>query len=335
MNAFSYILCFLWSFLITLFAIPSIRSMALKKKLLDEPNNRSMHEISTPRLGGMAIFAGLLSSLTLFGTINEPIQRMLSGAILIFFIGLKDDILPVSPVKKFFVQILSTCIILFIGEIRITSFQNFLGVNVLNDGISYFFTAIVIIGITNSFNLIDGLDGLAGTVIVVVALFFGISFYTINQSPLVCLTICLIGATIGFLRFNFSKADIFMGDSGSLVAGFVIAFLTVNFIELKPFQSNIAIAIAILYIPILDTARVFALRILDGKSPFVPDKNHLHHVLTRIGLSSKQVVIALVSLNIFVILLTYIFQHLGDTILICSEVLFATALIIIFNYIEK
>ncbi|HTF82735.1 MAG TPA: MraY family glycosyltransferase, partial [Cytophagales bacterium] len=143
---------------------------------------------------------------------------MLSGAILIFFIGLKDDILPVSPVKKFFVQILSTSILLFIGNIKITSFQGFLHIDAINEGMSYFFTAIVIIGITNSINLIDGLDGLAGTVIMFIALMFGAVFYTVEKWPLVSLSICLAGATLGFLRYNFHKANIFMGDAGALTA---------------------------------------------------------------------------------------------------------------------
>lgn len=335
MSTFSFVLCFLWSFLIALFAIPSVRSLAFKKRLLDEPNSRSMHESSTPRLGGLGIFAGFLSAVTLFGKVNEPIQCMLSGAILIFFIGLKDDILPVSPVKKFFVQILSTSILLFIGNIKITSFQNFMDINQLNEGIGYFFSAIVIIGITNSINLIDGLDGLAGSVIMFISFAFGVVFYVNGNHPMVSLSICLAGATLGFLRYNFHKADIFMGDSGALTGGFILAFLSVNFIESKPFESTIALVVAILFIPILDTSRVFALRILDGKSPFVPDKNHLHHVLTRIGFSQKAIVFTLISVNLVTILVTWYFRELGNTLLVISEVIFAIILVVMLRIFEK
>lgn len=335
MSTFSYILCFLWSFLIALFAIPSVRNLAFKKRLLDEPNSRSMHESSTPRLGGLAIFAGFLSSVTLFGTVNAPIQCMLSGAILIFFIGLKDDILPVSPVKKFFVQILSTSILLFIGDIRITSFHDFLSIQTLNPGISYFFTAIVIIGITNSINLIDGLDGLAGTVIMFIAFAFGIVFYILGKHPLVSLSICLAGATLGFLRYNFHKADIFMGDGGALTAGFILSFLAINFIESKPCVSSIPLVISILFIPILDTSRVFALRILDGKSPFIPDKNHLHHVLSRVGLSQKSIIVILILSNLLLIVAVWFLKDLGNNILIFSEIALAGILIVLLKIIEK
>ncbi|MFN8437681.1 MAG: MraY family glycosyltransferase [Cytophagales bacterium] len=335
MNILSYILCFLWAFLISLFAIPSIRSMALKKRLLDEPNGRSMHEISTPRLGGMAIFAGLLSALTLFGTVTPSIQCMLSGAILIFFIGLKDDILPVSPVKKFFIQVLATSILLFIGNIRITSFQGFLGIGVINEGISYFFSAIVIIGITNSINLIDGLDGLAGSVIVLISSCFGISFFISQNSPLLGLSICLIGGTIGFLRYNFEKANIFMGDSGSLVLGFIIAFLSINFLEMQIFNANIALIIAFLYIPILDTSRVFGLRILSGTSPFVPDKNHLHHVLSNKGLNSIATKAVLILFNLSIVLFVASYQDLGNTLLVSIEIILGLLVVVALKFIEK
>lgn len=294
-----------------------------------------MHEYSTPRLGGLAIFAGFLSAITMFGTINRPIQSMISGAILIFFIGLKDDILPVSPVKKFFVQILATSILMFIGDIKITNFHEFLGVEMLNDGISYLFSAVVIIGITNSMNLIDGLDGLAGSVIMFIAIVLGVIFYIEGNHPLVSLAVCLAGSTLGFLRYNFHKANIFMGDAGSLTAGYIISFLTINFIETKPFQSTIALAIAILFIPILDTSRVFTLRILDGQSPFIPDKNHLHHVLSRIGLSQKAIVFSLIGLNLFAIIVIWLLKDYGNTILVFSEVIFAGLIVIMLKILEK
>ncbi|HTF81116.1 MAG TPA: hypothetical protein VL947_05310, partial [Cytophagales bacterium] len=122
---------------------------------------------------------------------------------------------------------------------------------------------------------------------------------------------------------------------GALTAGFILAFLSVNFIESKPFESTIALAIAILFIPILDTSRVFALRILDGKSPFIPDKNHLHHVLSRVGMPQKTVIFTLILLNFVIVATVWALKDLGNTLLVFSEVVFAGILIILLKVVEK
>ncbi|MEQ9147933.1 MAG: MraY family glycosyltransferase, partial [Cytophagales bacterium] len=165
---YDYILPFLWSFLLAVFAIPSIIFVAHIKNLLDEPNKRTVHMSLTPRLGGLAIFAAFMSSLTIFGTLDFGIQQLLAGCIILFFIGLKDDLVSVSAFKKFFVQILAAGIIIFIGDIRITSFQGVFGIFEIDDKLSYLFTFLVIMGISNSINLIDGMDGLAGSILLII-----------------------------------------------------------------------------------------------------------------------------------------------------------------------
>lgn len=168
------ILTFVWSFFVSVFSIPSIIFVAHIKKLLDEPNARTVHDELTPRLGGLAIFAGFMSAITIFGQISFGIQQLLAGCMILFFIGVKDDIVSVSAFKKFFVQVLATGIILFIGDIRITSFQGFLGIYELDLGFSYAFSFLVIIGLTNSINLLDGIDGLAGSIVVFICVVLGI-----------------------------------------------------------------------------------------------------------------------------------------------------------------
>lgn len=224
---------------------------------------------------------------------------------------------------------------MFIGNLKITSFQGIFGVEILNDGLSYFFSAIVIIGITNSINLIDGLDGLAGTVIMFICFVLSFFFYLSGVQPMVALALCLAGSTLGFLRYNFHKANIFMGDSGSLTAGFVLSFLTINFIEVKPINSSIAMAIAILFIPVLDTSRVFGLRIVNGQSPFVPDKNHIHHVLIRLGLNAKLIVASLILLNLLLVFAIWHFDYVGNTVLVSIEVVLALLIVIILKVLEK
>ena len=210
----SAVLCFLWAFMISVFAIPSITYVAHLKNLLDKPNQRTVHSLLTPRLGGLAIFAGMVSSLMIFGKINNGVQHLLAGAIIIYYIGLKDDIVTVSAFKKFFIQILATGIVIFMGDIRITSFQGILGIDVLPSGISYAFSFLLIIGLTNSINLIDGLDGLAGSIIVVILSTFGVYFLFYggeNYRPFAYVAFSLVGGMVGFLRYNFYKATIFMG----------------------------------------------------------------------------------------------------------------------------
>ena len=335
------ILPMIWAFLISVYAIPSIVQVAHKKKILDEPNDRTIHEYLTPRLGGLAIFAGFISALTIFGKIDFGIQHMLAGSVIIFFIGLKDDIVSVSAFKKFFVQILAIAIIIFVADIRITSFQGILGIETLDVGLSYMFTFMVIIGITNALNLIDGLDGLAGSIVSVCCISFGIYFSTVDDksySAYASVAFSLLGSMIGFLRYNIYKAKIFMGDTGSLVCGFIIAVLAIKFVEMKTISNAPTIAIAILFIPIIDTARVFVLRILAGKSPFSPDKNHIHHKLIDIGFSQLSTVFILVVLNVMAIGLANLFDNLTLTsqiILLVSYAILLSLIIELSAFLKK
>lgn len=329
---------FAWAFLISVFAIPSIVHVAHKKRLLDEPNNRTIHELLTPRLGGLAIFAGFISALTIFGKIDYGIQHMLAGCVIIFFIGLKDDIVSVSAFKKFFVQVLSTGIVMFMADIRITSLQGILGIEVLEPGISYLLTFIAIIGITNAINLIDGLDGLAGSIVSVCCFSFGLYFITWEDSYTQIysyVAFALLGSIIGFLRYNIYKAKIFMGDTGSLVCGFIISVMAIKFVETKMISNTPTVSMAILFIPLLDTARVFILRILNGKSPFSPDKNHVHHKLVEIGFSQLGTVLVLVMINILAIALVIYFDYLSLTMQLLALLVYAVLFSVILEISAK
>lgn len=309
-------LAFLWSFVVAVFAIPSIIHVAHLRNILNEPSARDNHSILIPRLGGLAIFAGFFSSITLFGYATPAVQKVLAGCILLFFIGLKDDIVPISPFKKFFVQVLATGIVVFLGDVRISSFHGFMGIYDLPEGVSYAFSFLTITGITNAVNLIDGLDGLAGSITIVIAGVFGLGFYVLQDYPFTFLSVCLLGAIVGFLRYNISKAIIFMGDTGSLLCGFLVAVMAIEFLQLDKFQSSPSLAVAALVVPLFDTVRVFGWRILKGKSPFSPDKNHIHHILGRAGFKQLQIVGFLVAVNFSLVCVVYLLRGLGDNVLI-------------------
>ncbi|WP_232064527.1 MraY family glycosyltransferase [Rhodocytophaga rosea] len=326
-------LSFLWAFLISVFAIPSIIQIAHTKKLLNEPNGRTIHAYLTPRLGGLAIFSGFMSALTIFGRLEHGVQHLLAGCIVLFFIGLKDDIISVSAFKKFFVQILATGIVVFMADIRITSFQGLMGIYELENGISYGFTFLAIIGITNATNLIDGLDGLAGTIIIIIAVSFGVYFYLYGgeqYSAYADVAVCLAGGILGFLRYNFHRAVIFMGDAGSLVCGFIISVMAIQFVEMRATDSSPSIAIGILFIPLLDTLRVTIIRLYRGISPFTPDKNHIHHCLMSLGFAQLSTVAALGFFNVLIVLFVIFSQQWGVNlqlfILLFVSVLFSFVL---------
>ena len=333
---------FLWAFVVSIFAIPSIIYLAYRKRILDTPNKRTIHQNLIPRLGGLAIFAGFMSAITMFGKFSEPasVQYLFAACILIFFIGLKDDILPVSAFKKFLIQVIASGIILFAADIRLTSFYGFLGFDVLDIGSSYVISFIIIIGITNAINLIDGIDGLAGSVVFFICGVLGFYFYQDgSKSSYYLICSCLAGSVLGFLRYNFHKAKIFMGDTGSLVCGFIIAVLSISFVETQPagISTNApAIVVAALFIPILDTVRVFVIRILDGQSPFAPDKNHLHHRLINLGFGKIATVLFLIAVNAIVVCFTIYLKAFNINvlmgILVFTGCVFAFSIEIIFRF---
>ena len=327
MNHFSIYLTLagLWALLVAMFAVPSIVYIAHLKNLLDTPNGRTVHQSLTPRLGGVAIFAGFMSALTIFAPLGNGVKELLAGCVILFFVGLKDDMVTISVTKKFIGQLLATSIVMIMADVRITSFQGILGIYQLPYGVSYAFTFVMIVGITNAINLIDGLDGLAGSIVLVISGTFGFYFWRyggVGFGNYAFVAACLIGGILGFLRFNFHRASIFMGDTGSLVCGFIVSILAIQFIEMGtrtglPFGSvSPAVTLGVLFVPLFDTLRVFILRMAAGRSPFSPDKNHIHHRIMAMGFAQIGTVLILLLLNAVVILVVINFWQLGNMPLI-------------------
>jgi UDP-GlcNAc:undecaprenyl-phosphate/decaprenyl-phosphate GlcNAc-1-phosphate transferase len=329
-NILLLVLSCCWAFLIAIFAVPSIIRVAQVKNIFDQPNLRTIHENLIPRLGGGAVFAGFMSALTIFTDLDNGVQQLLAACILLFFIGLKDDLINISALKKFSVQLLAAGVVICMSDIRITSFYGILGIWELDLGISYGFTFLVVIGITNSINLIDGLDGLAGSLVVVIASALGIYFYMYGgtaYSNYAAVAFSLVGSVAGFLRYNFYRASIFMGDTGSLLCGFILSVLTIQFIEMRGVSSAPSIAIGILFIPIFDTIRVLLIRIMQGQSPFMPDKRHIHHKLLEMGLSQIWTVFVIIITNLIIIALVIKLENWGNE----SLLLLLLALSIVFS----
>jgi UDP-N-acetylmuramyl pentapeptide phosphotransferase/UDP-N-acetylglucosamine-1-phosphate transferase len=333
------------SFLITFFAIPVIIQVAKDKKLFDEPDERKIHKAVIPTLGGLGIFAGF-SIATLIGfpqITSSPLQYFMAAAIVIFFLGLKDDILILSASKKFAGQIVAAGILIKFAGVQIHNMHGFLGIYDIPNVASIVLSVFTIIVITNSFNLIDGVDGLAGSLGALTTIVFGAYFYYIGELSYAVMAFSLAGALLSFLIYNFSPAKIFMGDTGSLLVGLVNSILVIKFINIAenvsnpiPITSAPAVGFAILMIPLFDTLRVFGLRILNRRSPFSPDRNHIHHFLLDIGLSHKRTTLLCVGTNLVFILIAILLRDINTTylmgILLVSGLLTTT---IVYTFREK
>lgn len=328
---FDILLSVIISFGITLLAIPVIITVAERKKLYDVPDERKVHSAPIASLGGLGIFAGFIISclVTIPFSISPEFQYFMAAAFIIFFLGLKDDILIISPIKKFIGQVLAAFLLVYKGGIQITSMHGFLGIYEMPEMFSLLLTYFAVLVIINSFNLIDGVDGLAGSLGLMAMVIFGFYFLKVGAIPYAILAFSMAGALIAFLIFNFEPAQIFMGDTGSLLLGLFNAILVIKFINLSaspdiatPIESSPALGFTILMIPLLDTLRVFAIRIFNRRSPFSPDRNHIHHLLLAKGLSHRSVTLILVGVNLSFTALVYLCLPLGCTILIFSIVAF-------------
>ena len=317
---YDILLSFITAFIPSYFIIPSVINVAKVKHLCDEPGERRSHTEVTPSLGGIAIFVGTIFSVvfwTPFEIFGE-LQYTLCACLIIFMIGVKDDILPMTPYKKLLGELMAAGVLVFRAGVKITSLHGFFGIYQIPDVVSIILSIFTIIVIINAFNLMDGINGLSGSVTSVIAITFGTWFFFVDQLSLAILAFALAGATTAFLKYNFTPAKIFMGDTGALLLGLVCSVLVIKFIEINEtikspfsFSAAPAVAIGILILPLFDTARVFAIRTLRRRSPFSPDRLHMHHLLIDFGFSHMQATSILVIVTLMFIAFVFIFQGIG------------------------
>lgn len=299
------------SFIVTFSFLPSVIKIATLKKLFDEPDERKIHTRKISSLGGIAIFAGFAFAILFTTSLAEveALRYYLLAGLIVFSIGVKDDLLVIKPFSKLCGQIVAAAILIQLAGLKINNLQGFLGINELPAHLSTLFTYFIIVLIVNACNLIDGVDGLAGMLGLSISLLFGCYFIYCDQFLEATLAFTLCGALVAFLRFNMQPAAIFMGDSGSMLVGLVLSILLIRFLNFAPNSTVLpvlaspVIAFCFLTVPLFDTIRVFAIRIFRGKSPFKPDKNHLHHMLLKLGWSHLKISLSLSTVNfIFVVL---------------------------------
>ncbi|MGX9985314.1 glycosyltransferase family 4 protein [Soonwooa purpurea] len=326
------VLGFTISFLLTYITIPAIIKISRRKNLMDEPTIRSSHERKIPNLGGIAIFFSLGVCAPIFAyELFEQYKFLFASLVILFYVGVTDDIVVMRAYKKLLVQIAVSVLMVVGSDVRIRSFFGLFGIEELNYYFSVFFSILTFIILINAFNLIDGIDGLAGSYSVLSSAVFAISFYRLGEYnyPLVVFCIIIIGAVLGFLKFNLSKERsyrIFMGDTGSMILGFLLAFTAIQFIDVFIDKDDImipryhllsapVIALSILILPVIDTFSVILIRLFKKQSLFKPDRNHLYHRVLDLGLTHKQATLVICFIYVLVIILVYFLRHLDLNLL--------------------
>lgn len=339
------IIGFFVSFVITYVSIPVIVRIAKAKKLVDVPDSRKIHKAPVPSLGGFGIFAGFLLAMLIAvpSKSSVGIQYIVASAFIVYMVGLKDDVMIITPLKKFMGQLAAAFVIINLAHIRLTSLHGIFGIYELPYAVSLVISYFAVILIINAFNLIDGVDGLAGTLGIISSLIFGIYFYFAGDLMYAVMGLSLTGGLGAFLVFNYTPAKIFMGDTGSMLVGLVNAIMVLHFINvasspgaLVPVASAPAVGLAILAIPLFDTLRVFMIRIfLHRRSPFTPDRNHIHHLLLDCGCSHPICTATLAVYNLLLIVGVFALRAEGNYFLILGLTLLSLSFVGVMTYFRK
>lgn len=318
---------FFTSFATALLFFPVLIHLFIKYRVSDSPGGRKIHQNEIPSMGGIGFFiaASISIGIWIWQFPETEIRYIYGGILLMFFVGLRDDIVELKASKKILGQLVSVLLVVVIADVRITGFYGFLGVEEINLFFSYLFTTVVLLALTNGFNLIDGLDGLAGTIAVLSLSLLGGWFYIQGIENYAILSFTFLGGVFAFLVFNWHPAKIFMGDTGSLTLGFTLGALIISFMEINEnlpegtflkFEPTFSISVALMIYPLYDMARVFTRRISQGKGPMNPDKSHVHHFLLRMGLSHDKVSILLGAIQFLIIILVYALKDFSDNLLL-------------------
>lgn len=329
---------FLFSFLITFFSVPTIIKISRRKNLMDEPGIRSSHLRKIPNLGGIAIFYSIGICASIFAyELFDLYKFLFASLIILLYVGVMDDIVVMRAYKKLVAQIIVSALIVIGSDIRIRSLFGVFGIYELGYFVSVVFSIVTFIILINAFNLIDGIDGLAGGYSLICSALFGISYYRLGayNYPLVILSAVIIGAVLAFLYYNLSNyrtSKIFMGDTGSMLLGFLLAFTSICFINIfidrklpdvprYHLQSAPVVAVAILILPIVDTLNVIIIRLAQKKSPFDADKNHIHHKLLKLNLTHRRSSFYIIVYYLFVVAVAYYFRHININLLLIVVVM--------------
>lgn len=336
----TYIIGFL-SFLLGLVLMPLVIRIAKKKDFVVRPNKRMCHVGSIPNIGGIDICISFLFTYMVFeyDTLQQS-QFFMIGVLTIVIVGLVDDVLVLSPLAKLLGEVLAGIAMIGFADLRITHLHGLLGIEQIGILPSYLLSFLVLVAVTNAINLIDGIDGLASGLGMLYCLFFAIYFSLAGETPWAIMAVSLIGSLAVYFCFNVfgGSQKIFMGDSGSLLLGYVLSAFVFHFCEINAYHTvpdtlhmsaAPAVALCLMTVPIFDTIRVSFTRIKHHKSPFLPDRNHIHHLLLRTGLNHIQTTGILIFVSLWFMALAILGRNWNMWLLTFVDFAIATVLTVI------
>ena len=332
-----YIVLF-FSFIIGYFFMPVVIEIAKKHHFVVSPNRRTSHDGEIPNIGGINIFVSFLFTFFLFlYNVFLDIQFIIFGLFLILIVGLIDDLINIKVFWKLLGELISGFFLIVVADVRLSNLQGFLGINELPLFVSYLVSFFVFVVIINSLNLIDGIDGLASGLGILYSLFFAIYFQLTGHAELSVMAFAMVGSLAVFFYYNvFSdKRKIFMGDSGSLLLGYMINLFVFAFCEMNAnnavpdlflMKAAPVVAVSVLIIPLFDTARVMLTRIKKGYSPFIADKNHVHHLMLSLGLKHLEVTFILMGITVGFTIFSLFARNLPNGVLAAIDIIICVGL---------
>lgn len=332
---------FMTAMFAALIVVPFLRTWALAQGELDLPDARKVHDVPMPRLGGVAIFLSFVFSVIIFVPFTPEIQGILAGSLIIFATGLVDDLTGLPAKHKFSGEVAACMAAIVIGNLWLSNLGNLFGFGdiILPAWIGIPFTVFAAVGVINAINLIDGLDGLAGGIsVLALTAFFTLGWFNDNVQ-LMFIAAALAGSLLGFLKYNFYPARIFMGDAGSLTIGFVLAFMSVYTTQNSGHRTNPMVPVLILALPLIDTIWVMTRRAISGQSPFAADRAHVHHKFLDLGFEHRFTVVIIYGMSMFwassALLMRQAPEYLLLLFLIITIVVFYMALRYVLNNPEQ
>ena len=316
----------LLAFLGTLWIHPKVLKIAILKNIVDNPDARKLQRNPVPVLGGVAVFFGIViglsSSKAIFDSANT--FMLISAMVIMLYIGTTDDIISLSFGIRFLVEIIVIAWLMYASKSSINCFWGLWGIGTISSWTSYALTIFASVGIINAINLIDGVNGLSSGFCFMSSVLFAIFFHMTGNQVMTTLAISAAGAIVPFFLHNVfgQSSKMFIGDGGTLVIGtmmamFVMSILSVNTGSIKLVADGMGLipfTLAVLSIPVFDTLRVMSTRIIHKKSPFHPDKTHLHHMFIDLGFSHIGTTVSILSLNFLIVVAWFVSYKLGASI---------------------
>jgi UDP-GlcNAc:undecaprenyl-phosphate GlcNAc-1-phosphate transferase len=322
---------FIAAMFITMLLIPPLMRSAHRLQIVDMPNERKVHTAAVPRIGGIAMVAGAVFPIVVWMNADATVSSLLWGMAIIFVFGIWDDRKDLDYRIKFFGQTLAVLVVVIFGDVVITTLP-LIEAQPIPGYIAYPITVLFLLGVTNAINLADGLDGLAGGTTLLSLGAIALLAYLEGSADLLLISVAILGSLLGFLRFNTHPARVFMGDGGSQFLGFSAGVLALLLTQRENAPISAALPLLLLGLPILDTAMVMVQRIREGRSPFSPDKNHIHHRLLALGFTHYEAVFSIYVAQSALVLAAYSMRYESDASVMAVFLLFCAGVIAWFRY---